>query len=100
MTFAADTCSETSHEKKIHLAEIRMLRWASGRTLFDEIVNRDIRERESESQGSVQKDPGKETLRWYGHMLRREEDHVTRRALEMKVEGRRKTGSLRRRWMD
>ncbi len=27
-------------------------------------------------------------LRWYGHVRRREEDHILRRAAEMEVEGR------------
>ena len=39
-------------------------------------------------------------LRWYGHVLRREEDHVTRRGLAMEVEGRRTRGRLRRRSMN
>ena len=34
------------------------------------------------------------------HMLRREEDHVTRRVMNMVVEGRRRPGRARRRWMD
>ena len=28
-------------------------------------------------------------VRWYGHVLRREDDHVLRRALDFEVEGRR-----------
>ena len=39
-------------------------------------------------------------LRWYGHILRRDEDHIIRRATNMKVEGRRKQGQPRRKWMD
>ena len=32
------------------------------------------------------------SVHWYGHVLRREDGHVLRRALEFEVEGRRKTG--------
>ena len=38
-------------------------------------------------------------LRWYGHVKRRE-DYVGKRMMEMAVRGRRKRGRPRRRWMD
>ena len=37
-------------------------------------------------------------VRWYGHVLRREDGHVLRRAFEFEVEGQRKKGILMRRW--
>ena len=39
-------------------------------------------------------------LKWYGHVMRREEHCVGRRAMEMKVHGRRKRGRPKRRWSD
>ena len=40
-------------------------------------------------------------LKWYGHVMRREEHYVGRRAMEMKVHGRRKRGRpSKRRWLD
>ena len=41
-------------------------------------------------------------LRWYGHVLRREEHYVRRRAMEMKVQGKgsRKRGISKRKWLD
>ena len=36
----------------------------------------------------------------YGHVMRREEHYVGRRAIEMKVHGRRKRGRPKRRWLD
>ena len=39
-------------------------------------------------------------LRWYGHLLRREDDHVGRHAMEMEVQGRRRRGRPRKRWRD
>ena len=38
------------------------------------------------------------SVRWYGHVLRREDGHVLRRALYFKVEGQRKKGRLKRIW--
>ena len=34
------------------------------------------------------------SVRWYGHVLRREDGHVLRRALDFEVEGQRKKGRL------
>ena len=38
------------------------------------------------------------SVRWYGHVLRREDVHVLRRALDFEVEGERKKGRRRRTW--
>ncbi len=37
-------------------------------------------------------------LRWYGHVRRREEDHILRRAAEMEVEGVRPRGRPKKTW--
>ena len=39
-------------------------------------------------------------MKWYGHVIRREEHCVGRRAMEMKAQGRRKRGRPKRRWLD
>ena len=36
----------------------------------------------------------------YGHVTRREEHNIGRRAMEMKVQGRRKRGRPKRRWLE
>ena len=35
------------------------------------------------------------SVRWYGHVLRREDGHVLRRAFDFEVEGQRKKGKLK-----
>ena len=35
---------------------------------------------------------------WFGHVLRREDGHVSRRALEFEVEGQRRKGRVKRTW--
>ena len=37
-------------------------------------------------------------VHWYGHVLRREEDDILRKALCFKVEGQRRRGQLRKTW--
>ena len=37
-------------------------------------------------------------VRWYGHVLRRENCHVWRRAIDFEVEGKRKKGRSKRTW--
>ncbi len=39
-------------------------------------------------------------MKWYGHVVRREEHFVGRRPMEMNVQGRRKRGRSKRRWLD
>ena len=101
---SAMTCgSETwgikkTHEKRMDVTEMKMLRWACGHTRLHHIENEDIRRRVRVTD--VHRKIQERRLRWYGHVQRREEDHVTRRTLEMEVEGRRARGRPRRRWMD
>ena len=38
------------------------------------------------------------SVRWYGHVLRREDGHVLARALDFEVEGQRKKGRPKRTW--
>ena len=38
------------------------------------------------------------SVRWYGHVLRRDDGHMLRRAFDFKVEGQRKKGRLKRTW--
>ena len=38
------------------------------------------------------------SVHWYGHVLRREDDHVLRRALDFEVDGQRKKQRWKRTW--
>ena len=50
--------------------------------------------------GEISKNVQERKLKWYGHVMRREELRIGRRALEIKVQGRRKRGRPKRRWLD
>ena len=78
---------------------MRMLRWMCRVTKLDKIRNDRIRG--TTKVGKITKKV-QERLKWYEHVMRREEHHVGRRAIVMKVglQGRRKRGRPQRRWLD
>jgi hypothetical protein len=39
-------------------------------------------------------------LAWYGHVMWRDESHITKRVMSMNVDGHPSTGRPRKRWMD
>ena len=39
-------------------------------------------------------------LRWYGHVMRRDQEYVGRRMMEMELSGRRRRGRPKRRFLD
>ena len=76
---------------------MRMPRWACAKTLLDHVENGEIRGRTEATE--MHRKIQEKRLRWYGHILWRDEDHISR-ATNMKVEGRRKQGRPPRKWMD
>ena len=87
-----------AQEKKLEVAEMRMLRWMCGVTKLDKVRNERIRG--TTKVGELTKKVQERRLKWYGHVMRREEHYVGRRAMVMKVQGRRKRGRPKRRWLD
>ena len=77
---------------------MRMLRWMCGVTKLDKIINEIIRGTTKVEE--ITKKVQERRLKWYGHVTRREEHYVGRRAMEMKVQGRRKRVRPKRRWLD
>ncbi|CAK1594062.1 unnamed protein product [Parnassius mnemosyne] len=85
-------------ENRLHANEMRMLRWMCGVTRMDKIRNEYIR-------GSLKVAPVVEKVRgsrlaWFGHVMRRNESHVTKRVLNMNVEGHTGRGRPNKRWID
>ena len=84
-----------AQERKLEVAEMRMLQWMCGVTRLDKIRNERIRG--TTKVGEITKKIQERMLKWYGHVMRREEHYLERKAMEMKVQGRMKRGRPERR---
>ena len=77
---------------------MRILRWMCGVTKLDRISNERIRG--TTKLRKIATKFQERRLKWYGRVMGREGHYVGRRSMEMKVEGRRKRGIPKRRWLD
>ena len=84
-----------AQEKKLDVAEMRMLRWMSGVTKLDRIRNDRIRG--TTKVGEISKNVQENRLKWYLHELRREDEYVGKRVMAMEVPGNRRRGRPTRR---
>ncbi|XP_061718271.1 uncharacterized protein LOC133525877 [Cydia pomonella] len=78
------------------MTEMRMLRWSGGVTLGDKVRNEHIR-------GSFKVAPithkiSEARLRWYGHVMRRPDDHVVKKCLSIATK-KRGSGRPQTTWM-
>ena len=71
-----------------------MLRFAMGVTRKDKIRNEYIRRTVKIEQLGMKMREGR--LRWYGHVMRRDQEYVGRKMMEMELPGRRKRGRPKR----
>ena len=87
-----------AEERILESTEMRMLRWIGGISLYEHRTNDDIRR-----WMKVKKitDRAREArLRWYGHVMRREQDNILRKVWFAPVEGRRSRGRQKIRLRD
>ena len=91
MVYGAECCAaRKKEERKLRTTEMRMLRWARGKTRLDHVRNVDIwKEAHKYPMAEILR---KKRLRWYGHVQRRDKYDVTRKKLQMKVDGKRNRG--------
>ena len=66
-----DMSVEEAQEKKLEVAEMRMLQWMCGVTKLDKIRNEGLRG--TTKVGEITKKVQERGLKWYGHVMRREE---------------------------
>ena len=99
MTYGAEALPlKKVSEKKMEVAEMRMLRWMCGVTREDRIRNTRIRGTVKVTE--ISKKTQEARLRWYGHVARSNIESDERRALDMEVQGRRRRGRPKTIWKD
>ncbi len=81
---------KNKNEMLMNKTEMRMLRWIQGVSLRDHSRNEEILE--AAVVQPITTHLMQKRLRWYGHVRRRDESHMTRTVLDMEVEGVRQRG--------
>ena len=75
LVYGAETwASKKALENKLEVAEMRMLRWMGGVTKLDHIRNERIVR--TSKVGEITKQVKEKRLKWYGHVMTREEHYV------------------------
>ena len=90
MLYGAETWATTKRqEKRIEVTEMRMLRWMCGVTRKYTIRNEHIR---GTRVAQASKKITERRLNWYGHVMRRDVEHILRNVLREDIPGKRKRG--------
>ena len=99
MTYGAECWTlKKKDEMLMNKTEMRMLLWIQGVSLRDHKRNEEIRK--AATVQPITAHLMQKRLRWYGHVRRRDESHITRTVLDMEVEGVRPRGRPKLRYMD
>jgi hypothetical protein len=83
---------------RLMVVELKMLRWACGLTLNDRVRNEAIRAMTKCAMlnGKIRE----RRLRWFGHVKRRDKDHVCMRMMRYTIKGKRPVGRPKLRWSE
>ena len=84
--------------QRLRTAERRMLRMICGVTLKDRVESTEIALRVGVDD--LEEHLRQKRLRWFGHVMRRDEEVEIRKVLEMKIEGKGKKGRPMKRWIE
>ena len=84
--------------EEMEVAEMKMLKFAMGVTRKDKIRNEYFRGTIKVEQLGIKMKEAR--LRWYGHAMRRDQEYVGKRVMEMELPGKRKRGRSKRRFLD
>ena len=99
MVYGLETVAVTKKQvEEMEVAEMKMLRFAMGVTRKDKIRNEHIRSTVKVEQLGMKMREGR--LRWYGHVMRRDQEYVGRKMMEMELPGKRRRGRPKRRFLD
>jgi len=79
---------------------MRMVRWMCGVKLKDKLPSKELRERERVGIDDIALVLQQNRLRWYGHVLRKEDNDWVKKCIEYEVEGPRPRGRAKRTWRE
>ena len=98
MMYGLETVAVTKKQvEEIEVAETKMLRFAMGVTRKEKIRNEHIRSTVKIKRLGMKMRESR--LRWYGHVMRRDQKYVGRKMMEMELTGKRKRGRSKRRFL-
>ena len=99
MVYGLETVAVTKKKmEEMKVAKIKMLRFAMGVTRKDKIRNEHIRSTVKIERLGMKMREGR--LRWYGHVMKRDQEYVGRKMMEMELPGKRKRGRPKRKFLD
>ncbi|CAK1578064.1 unnamed protein product [Parnassius mnemosyne] len=83
-------------EQNLHVTEMKMLRWSGGVSRMDKIRN--YYTRGSFKVAMVHKKLRENRMRWYGHVMRQDDDHVSKKVMNIE-EGKKGRGRPSITWL-
>ena len=99
MVYGLETVAVTKKQvEEMEVAEMKMLMFAMEVTRKDKIRNEHIRSKVKVERLGMKMRKGR--LRWYRHVMRRDQEYIGRRIMEMELPERRRRGRPRRRFLD
>ena len=99
MVYRLETVAVTKKQvEEIEVAEMKMFRFAMGVTRKDKIRNEHIRSTVKIERLGMKMREGR--LRWYGHVMRRDQEYLEKKMMEMELLGKRRSGRPKRRFLD
>ena len=97
MTYGSETWAlRVEHEEKLNRAEMRMIRWMCGVSLRERKTSAELRHKMGGHSGCGEERKGK--LRWYGHVVRKEENDWMKKVMSFNLEGTRPSGWPKKTW--
>ena len=99
MVYGLETVAVTKKQvEEMEVAEMKILRFAMEVTRKNKIRNEHIRSTAKVERLGMKMREGR--LRWYGHVMRRDQEYVGRKMMEMELPGKRRRRRPKRRFLD
>ena len=99
MMYGLETVAITKKQvEEMEVAEMKMLRFAMAVTRKDKIRNEHVRSTVKVERLGMKMRKGR--LKWYRNVMRRDQEYVGRKMMEMELSGKRKRGRPKRRFLD